>query len=30
MLGKITAEKVNSYVPKFITAEQANEIIPGK
>lgn len=27
LLGKITADKVRSYVPKWITAEQAEEII---
>lgn len=27
ILGKITAEKVQSYVPRFITQEQADLII---
>lgn len=29
-IGNITAEKVRSYVPRFITQQQADEIIGGK
>lgn len=29
-LGRITPEKVQSYVPRFITQQQADEIIGGK
>ena len=29
-LGRISADKVRSYVPKWLTAEQATEIIGGE
>ena len=29
-LGRISADKVRSYVPKWLTAEQAAEIIGGE